>query len=112
MTDWIPEQSTWVRSTDFPSNYFPGVVLLAVVGGSSLIAAIAMVKRSEGWPLASIVAGTIMVFWIVGEIASIRGFHILQLIYFMTGALAVTWTPSRSDSPDLLRRRDEVSDAT
>jgi hypothetical protein len=93
MTDWIPEQASWVRDTDFASNYFPGVILMAVVGGSSLIAGTALAKRSEGWPLASIVAGTIMIFWIIGEIASIRGFHFLQVIYLITGALVVTWTP-------------------
>ena len=82
MTDWIPEQASWVRDTDFPSNYFPGVILMAVVGGSSLIAAAALVKRSDGWQLASIVAGTIMVFWIIGEVASIRGFHFLQRPHF------------------------------
>ncbi len=95
MTDWIPEQASWVRETDFPSNYFPGVILLAVVGGSSLVAATALVKRSDGWQLASILAGTIMIFWIIGEIASIRGFHVLQVIYLVTGALIVTWTPAR-----------------
>ena len=26
MTDWIPEQASWVRDTDFPSNYFPGMI--------------------------------------------------------------------------------------
>jgi len=98
MADWIPEQASWVRDTDFPSNYFPGVILMAVVGGSSLIAAIALVKRSDGWQLACIVAGTIMVFWIIGEIASIRGFHVLQVIYLVTGSLVVTWTPSRDRS--------------
>lgn len=95
MTDWIPEQASWVRDTDFPSNYFPGVILMAVVGGSSVIAAAGMVKRSHGWQLGSIVAGTIMVFWIVGEIASIRAFHFLQVIYLVTGALVVAWTPAR-----------------
>jgi hypothetical protein len=95
MTDWIPEQASWVRDTDFPSNYFPGVILMAIVGGSSLIAAAALVKRSDGWQLACIVAGTIMVFWIIGEVASIRGFHFLQVIYLVTGALIVTWTPVR-----------------
>ena len=95
MTDWIPEQASWVGDTDFPSNYFPGVILMAVVGGSSLIAAAALAKRSDGWQLASIVAGTIMVFWIIGEVASIRGFHFLQVIYLATGALVVTWTPAR-----------------
>lgn len=95
ITDWIPEQASWVRETDFPSSYFPGVILMAVVGGSSLIAAAALVKRSDGWQLASIVAGTIMVFWIIGEVASIRGFHFLQVIYLVTGALVVAWTPAR-----------------
>lgn len=95
MMDWIPEQTSWVRDTDFPSNYFPGVILMAVVGGSSLIAAAALVKRSDGWQLASIVAGTIMVFWIIGEVASIRGFHFLQVVFLVTGALVVTWTPTR-----------------
>ncbi|GEP36325.1 hypothetical protein NSZ01_40930 [Nocardioides szechwanensis] len=52
MLDWIPEQASWVRDTDFESNYFPGVILLAVVGGSSLIAAVATLKRSDGWELA------------------------------------------------------------
>lgn len=98
MTDWIPEQASWVRDTDFPSNYFAGVILMAVVGGSSLIAAAAVAKRSDGWQLASIVAGTIMVFWIVGEVASIRGFHFLQVIYLVTGALVVIWTPARDRS--------------
>lgn len=98
MTDWIPEQASWVRDTDFPSNYFPGVILMAVVGGSSLIAAGALVKRCDGWQLASIVAGTVMVFWIIGEIASIRGFHFLQVIYLLSGALVVAWTPARERS--------------
>ena len=103
MTEWIPEQASWVRDTDFPSNYFPGVILTAVVGGSSLIAAAALVKRSDGWQLASIVAGTIMVFWIIGEVASIRGFHFLQVIYLVTGALVVTWTPARATEARLHR---------
>ena len=95
MTDWIPEQASWVQHTDFPSNYFPGVILLAGVGGSSLIAATALVKRSAGWHLSSIIAGMIMVIWIIGEIASIRAFHILQVIFLVTGALVVLWTPAR-----------------
>ncbi|MDP2772309.1 MAG: hypothetical protein Q8O61_02035 [Nocardioides sp.] len=100
MVDWIPEQASWVRDTDFESNYFPGVILLAVVGGSSLVAAVALLKRSDGWQLASIVAGTIMVFWIIGEVASIRAFHFLQVIYLVTGALVVLWTPARAERAD------------
>jgi hypothetical protein len=95
MTDSIPEQPSWVQNTDFPSNYFPGVILMALVGGSSLIAAIALIKRSDGGQLASIVAGAILVFLIIGDVAPIRGFHFLQVIYLVTGALVVMWTPGR-----------------
>jgi len=38
------------------------------------------------------------VFWIIGEVASIRAFHFLQVIYLVTGALVVTWTPARDRS--------------
>ncbi|MEH6821264.1 MAG: hypothetical protein V7706_15080 [Dietzia psychralcaliphila] len=43
-----------------------------------------------------------MVVWIVAEIASIRGFHVLQVVYLVTGA-AVIWctpaTPTSSTTP-------------
>lgn len=97
MTGLIPEQIEWVEHTDFPSLFFPGVILLAIVGGSAAIAAVAMAKRSTGWELASLTSGTIMVVWIVGEIASIRGFHILQLVYLVTGLLVIWFTPSTRD---------------
>ena len=112
MTGWIPEQASWVRDTAFPSNYFPGVILMAVVGGSSLIAAAALVKRCDGWQLASIVAGTIMVFWIIGEVASIRGFHFLQVIYLVTGALVVTWTPARQTEAASSKIEESSSSST
>jgi hypothetical protein len=62
---------------------------MAVVGGSALVASIALAMRSVGWQLATILAGAIMVMWIVGEVASIRGFHFLQVIYFATGVLII-----------------------
>src|SRR5674476_904269 len=83
----------WIQHTDFGSQYFPGVILMAIVGGSSLIGALAMMKGAYGWQLSSILAGVIMLLWIVGEIASIRGFHFLQVVYFVTGALVIWYTP-------------------
>lgn len=93
MTGLIPMQEPWVRHTDFGSLYFPGVILMAIVGGSSLFAAIAMAKRSIAWQLSSILAGVVMLAWIIGEIASIRAFHFLQVVYFITGAAVIWYTP-------------------
>lgn len=98
MTEWIPEQASWVRHTDFPSNYFPGAILMSVVGGGSLVAATALVKRTNGWQLATLAAGATMVVWIIGEIASIRAFHVLQVVFLVTGALVVVRTPAKDTS--------------
>jgi hypothetical protein len=105
MTGLIPEQKEWVEHTDFASLYFPGVILMAIVGGSSAIASVGLAKRTEGWEMSAIVAGIIMLFWILGEVASIRGFHFLQIIYFVTGALVVWYTPRASGSPRAGQRR-------
>ena len=95
MTGAIAKQPSWTSHTDFSSQYSPGVILLAIVGGSALVAACAAATGAPGWELSGIVAGVIMVVWIVAEIASIRGFHILQVIYLLTGA-AVLWLTPRA----------------
>lgn len=99
MTGWL-DIPAWVVPTGFPDLYFPGVILLAVVGGSALIAALAASKRALGWELASLVAAVVMVIWIVGEIVSIRGFHPLQVVYLATGVAAAWFTPGRRGSRD------------
>ena len=86
-------QPEWVEYTAFTSLYYPGVLLFVVVGGSALIAALSYYKQTNTANLVSLVAGVAMVFWIVGEIVSIRGFHILQLIYVVTGLAVITLTP-------------------
>ena len=93
MTEVIPRQASWIQHTDFGSLYLPGVILMAIVGGSSLLASLAMLRHAAGWQLSSLLAGLIMLFWIVGEIGSIRAFHFLQVIYFVTGALVIWFTP-------------------
>ena len=86
--------AAWTAHTDFRSLYFPGVILFAFVGGSSLLALFSIKKEMVGWQLASVLAGLIMVFWIVGEIVSIRQFDWLQAIYFLTGALVLYFSYS------------------
>lgn len=70
----------------FPDLYFPGVILMAIVGGSALIAALATWKRVLGSELAVIVACVVMFVWLTGEIASIRHINFLQVTYYSTTA--------------------------
>lgn len=109
MTGAIPHQPLWVENTGFPGLYFPGVILMAIVGGSSLIAALALLKGTVAWQLASILAGVVMIFWIVGEVASIRGFHFLQVLYLVTGVLVLWLTPAGEAVPVSDREVRETS---
>jgi len=80
--------------SDFPSFYFPGVILMAVVGGSALIAGIALWKRVVGAELAAIVSAVIMLMWLIGEIVSIGEIHFLQLVYLITALAVLKLTPA------------------
>lgn len=83
----------WLSHTSFTSYYFPGVILMAIVGGSSLIAAIATKKNLVGASLTSLVAGIIMLLWILGEIVSIREFHPLQVVFIISSITIIYLTP-------------------
>jgi hypothetical protein len=93
---WGALPPAWLASTNFPGFYFPGVILFAIVGGSAAIATMALWQRLTGAALVSLTAGTIMLYWIIGEIASIRVLHPLQLVYLVTGALALALTSRAS----------------
>lgn len=87
----LPQE--YLLHTDFKSYYFAGVILMAVVGGSALIAAIAQIKKLVGASLATVVAGVIMQMWIVGEIVSIRHLNFLQVIFFAIGTAVIILAP-------------------
>jgi len=84
-----------LSETSFISYYFPGVILFAVVGGSSLLAAISIYKKAVGAEIASILAGLIMLFWIIGEVVSISHLNPLQFLFFAVGCAVLYLTPSK-----------------
>lgn len=95
MTDSTGMPAEYVtRLSDFPSFYFPGVILMAIVGSSALIAAIATWKRLVGAELAAVVSAVIMLMWLTGEIVSIGEVHFLQIVYYITTAVILYLIPS------------------
>ncbi|HVX30939.1 MAG TPA: hypothetical protein VHA53_10705 [Nitrolancea sp.] len=79
----------WLDGSLFDSYVIPAIVLVVVVGGSQLFAALAL-RRHERWGAeAAIVAGAILMGWIVAEIAIVGSeagvMRTLQLISFSVG---------------------------
>lgn len=71
----------------FDSFTWPGVILLAIVGGTQAIAGVLLLRRRESALAWSAVAGFGMVIWIFAETGIIAGISWLQVLYFATGAL-------------------------
>lgn len=81
---WIKPGAALLEHTDFASYYWPGVILLCAVGGSALYAAVSVTRKMPGASMASLLAGMIMLFWIITEVVSIRQFHFFQVVYIAT----------------------------
>jgi len=88
-----------LESTPFDTFLMPGLILSLVVGGSLLIAARMIWKRSPLAPLASLTAGCILLGWILVEAVMIDDGRVLQAVVFALALLTISlaW---------LLRRRE------
>jgi hypothetical protein len=73
----------------FSSFFMPGLILFLIVGGTSLAAVLAIIKK---WRYAiefAMIAGFGMQIWIYTEIYIIRQTDWLQALYFATGTLVL-----------------------
>jgi len=77
----------FLQGTLFRDYTIPGLVLAIIVGGSSLLAAVAMFIRREWSVILSMVAGLMMAGYEVVELAIIQQFSWLQVLYFAIGAV-------------------------
>ncbi len=89
--------TSWLQGTPFADYTVPGLILGLVVGGSALVAMVATVKSARIGAITSMVAGVIMMGWVVGEyilIPQIRFFSNLatnwqQGLVFLVGLVMV-----------------------
>lgn len=84
-----------LRGSPFDSYLIPGLVLVFVVGGSQLAAAAAVLRRHELGAAASVLAGLILVGWMVVEIAIIGLGHWVQGFYLVLGLLILVLAMQR-----------------
>ena len=95
----------WLAGSGFSSYVFPGVILIVVVGGSALVAAIAVLSgNGRGDDLAKL-AGWILVVWLVAQVAII-GFVSWMQPATATAAVAILWLAYR---PRIASRRSRYA---
>jgi hypothetical protein len=81
-----------LRGTPFSSYVIPGLILAGVVGGNAAVATAAALLRPQIGALASMLAGVVMMGWIVGEILILKqpsAPHWTEVFYFALGLVMV-----------------------
>jgi hypothetical protein len=79
----------WLQGTPFKDYTIPALLLTIAVGGSSLIACVTMLRNLKNSVVLSLVAGSIMVGFIVAEVLILKqippGPTSIEKMYFVLG---------------------------
>jgi hypothetical protein len=89
VTDGLGMPMSFLAGSPFTTFLWPGVILLAVIGGSQALAGGMLLARRESALLWVAVAGFGMLIWIFIETGLIRALSWLQVFFFTTGILQV-----------------------
>ncbi len=84
----------WLDGTPFPSYFFPAFVLFLIIGGSSLLAAVAVFNRSPLARKATLIAGTILLSWLSIQVALIGYVSWMQPATAIAGFIILYLTKS------------------
>jgi menaquinone-dependent protoporphyrinogen oxidase len=79
-----------LEATPFGSFLVPGLVLLLVVGGGNLVAAVMEARRLRYAELAAAAGGALVTGWIVVQMALIGVISWMQLLYLAVGLTTLT----------------------
>lgn len=83
----------WLQGSPFHDYFIPSLILIFFVGGSSLIASIAVLKRFGFDHQAAFICGAIVLIWIVVQISIIGYVSWMQPAVAFAGVLIIflTW---------------------
>ncbi len=79
----------WLAGSPFTNYFVPSLILLVVVGGSLLVAAIAVFARLRMGRFAALGAGIVLLIWIVVQVAIIGYVSWMQPTTAIGGVLIV-----------------------
>ncbi len=105
--DQFPHE--WLNGTVFTDFTIPALVLMLVVGGSSLVAVYLIFTNRVLAPLVACVAGTLMMAFIVVEVLILKqtppGPTLIEIFYFVIGLFTTGLAISGFDRPALRSTR-------
>lgn len=78
-----------LANTPFTNYFWPGIILLIVVGGTHFLAALSLWIKHTYTQEITAVAGFGLLIWIFTQVCMIGGTHWLQVLYFGLGLLTV-----------------------
>jgi peptidoglycan/LPS O-acetylase OafA/YrhL len=88
----------WLEGTPFQTYFIPSLILFFVVGGSFLVAALAVFTRRPVAKIAATFAGVVVLGWIAVQVAMIGYVSWMQPVTFLVGSvilLLALLAPSR-----------------
>jgi hypothetical protein len=103
--DAIRMPNSWLEGTPFTSWVLPGVLLLLIVAGPMIIAAVLELRRSAWSTFTSVFAGAAQIGWIAAQLLIMQRYNVLQPVMMLCGLaviLLALWV--RRDTPPMPRR--------
>jgi hypothetical protein len=85
LTGWLRPGASMTESLPFGSPVFAGVALACVVAAPTTVVAVLAWRRHPRDRDAATLAGVLLVGWIVVEVAVVRQFSALQVVYGLAG---------------------------
>ena len=82
----------WLATTPFSSFLIPGLILSIIVGGTSLLAILLLIRHHKYGLETSAIAGFGVQIWIFTQIYMLHHASFLQIVYFTTGILILILT--------------------
>lgn len=83
---------SFLQNSPFPDYTIPALILLFIVGGANLLAAVLLFRKHRYALEAAAIAGFGLLIWVVVEQYIIPDSHFLQLIYFVLGVICLVLT--------------------
>ena len=81
----VPQE--WLEGSPFHSYFIPGLILLVVVGGSTLFASVAVFRKASWAPLLSMITAIILFGWIITQLLIIGYVSWMQPAIFSSAAV-------------------------